>query len=205
MSKLLLLIKYIKYLFVSKTKYGVHSPFVYDIVTNVINDKSHRQEYAKILNLNASTINSKHLKLICRIINHYKSENILEIGNSDHLDSTCLSNLQLKANVFFCNEKTNEICEIKTKNNIKSENFDFAFYNIKNNNSLKLSEFINHLKCFHNNSIVAINNIHQSKEMEEVWRKIITQKEVTISIDLFFIGLVFFRKEQVKENFIIRF
>ena len=30
-------------------------------------------------------------------------------------------------------------------------------------------------------------------------------KEVTVSIDLFFIGLVFFRKEQVKENFIIRF
>jgi hypothetical protein len=41
--------------------------------------------------------------------------------------------------------------------------------------------------------------------MEVVWRKIITLKEVTISIDLFFIGLVFFRKEQVKENFIIRF
>ena len=64
---------------------------------------------------------------------------------------------------------------------------------------------MNHLKYFHNNSIVVINNIHQSKEMEEVWRKIITQKEVTISIDLFFIGLVFFRKEQAKENFIIRF
>ena len=60
---------------------------------------------------------------------------------------------------------------------------------------------MNHLKYFHNNSILAINNIHQSKKMEEVWKKIITQKEVTISIDLFFIGLVFFRKEQVKEKF----
>ena len=205
MSKLLFFIKFLKYLFVSKTKHGVHSPFVYDLVTNVINDKSHRQEYAKTRNLNASKINSKRLKLIYRIINRYKSENILEIGNSNHLNSTFLSNIQLKTNVFFCNVKTNEISEIKTQKNIQSESFDFVFYNIKNNDSLTISEFINHLKYFHNNSIVAINNIHQSKEMEEVWRKIITQKEVTISVDLFFIGLVFFRKEQVKENFIIRF
>ena len=205
MSKLLFFIKFLKYLFVSKTKHGVHSPFVYDLVTNVINDKSHRQEYAKTRNLNASKINSKRLKLIYRIINRYKSENILEIGNSNHLNSTFLSNIQLKTNVFFCNVKTNEISEIKTQKNIQSESFDFAFYDIKKNDSLKLSDFMNHLKYFHNNSIVAINNIHQSKEMEEVWRKIITQKEVTISVDLFFIGLVFFRKEQVKENFIIRF
>ena len=205
MSKLLFLIKYLKYLFVSKTKYSVHSPFVYDLVINVLNDKSHRQEYAKIRNLNASKINSKHLKLIYRIINRYKSENILEIGDFETLNGIFLSNFQSKANVFFCNLKTNKISEIKTQNNIQSESFDFAFYNLKNNDNLTLSEFLNHLKYFHNNSIVAINNIHQSNEMEEIWRKIITQKEVTISIDLFFIGLVFFRKEQVKENFIIRF
>ena len=205
MSKLLFLIKYIKYLFVSKTKHSVHSPFVYDLVINVLNDKSHRQEYAKIRNFNASKINSKHLKLIYRLITHYKSENILEIGDFETLNGIFLINIQSKANVFFCNLKTNEISEIKTQNNIQSESFDFAFYNLKNNDNFTLSEFMNHLKYFHNNSIVAINNIHQSNEMEEVWRKIITQKEVTISIDLFFIGLVFFRKEQVKENFFIRF
>ena len=205
MSKLLFLIKFLKYLFVSKTKYRVHSPFVYDLVTNVLNDKSHRQEYVKIRNLYTPTINSKHLKLIIRIINRYKSENILEIGNSNLLDCTFLSNIHWKANVFFINVETNEISEIKNQKNIQSVSFDFAFYNIENNNSLTLSEFMNHLKYFHNNSILAINNIHQSKKMEEVWKKIITQKEVTISIDLFFIGLVFFRKEQVKENFIIRF
>ena len=205
MSKLLFLIKFLKYLFVSKTKYRVHSPFVYDLVTNVLNDKSHRQEYDKIRNLYTSTINSKHLKLIYRIINRYKSKNILEIGNSNLLDCTFLCNIQWKANVFFSNVEINEISEIKTQNNIQSESFDFAFYNLKNNDNFTLSEFMNHLKYFHNNSIVAINNIHQTREIEEVWRKIITQKEVTISIDLFFIGLVFFRKEQVKENFIIRF
>ena len=191
MSKLLSLIKYLKYLFVSKTKHSVHSPFVYDLVTNVLNDRSHKKEYSKIRNLNVSIINSKHLKLIYRLITHYKLENILEIGDFETLNGIFLNNIESKANVFFCNLKTNEISEIKTQNNIQSESFDFAFYNLKNNDNFTLSEFMNHLKYFHNNSIVAINNIHQSNEMEEVWRKIITQKEVTISIDHFSLDLFF--------------
>ncbi len=205
MSKLLFLLKYLRYIFISKTKHSVHSPFVYDLVTNVLNDKSQRQEYPKIRNLNTSTINSKRLKLIYRIINHFKSENILELGHSEQLNNTILSHIQLKANMFYCNIKTNEISEIKTQNKIQSQSFDFAIYNMQNNEELTLNKFMSQLKHFHNNSVVVINHIHQSKKMEDLWKKIKTQKEVTISIDLFFIGLVFFRKEQVKENFIIRF
>ena len=205
MSKLLFIIKYLKYLVVSKTKHKVHSPFVYYLVTNVLNDKSYRQEYAKIRNINDNIINFKCLTLIYRLVAHYKSENILEIGGFETLNGIFLSNIQLKTNLYYYNLKTNEISEVKTQKKIQTESFDFAFYNIKNNESFTISEFMNHLKYFHNNSILAINNIHQSKKMEEVWKKIITLKEVTISIDLFFIGLVFFRKEQVKENFIIRF
>jgi hypothetical protein len=41
--------------------------------------------------------------------------------------------------------------------------------------------------------------------MENAWSKIITHNKVSVSIDLFQIGIIFFRKEQVKENFIIRF
>ena len=63
MSKLLFLIKFLKYLFVSKTKYRVHSPFVYDLVTNVLNDKSHRQEYTKIRNLSDILIYPKLTEL----------------------------------------------------------------------------------------------------------------------------------------------
>ena len=205
MSKLLFFIRYLKYFFVSKTKHGVHSPFVYDLVTNVINDKSYKKNHSKIRLLNCFTNNSKQLELIDRIINHYKLENILEIGSCKHLNRILLSNIQSKANLFFYNLKTFEISEFKTRNNIQSKSFDFAFYNLRSNEYLTLTEFMNHLKFFHNNSIVAINNIHHSIKMEKVWSKIIAQKQVTISIDLFYIGFVFFRKEQVKENFIIRF
>jgi hypothetical protein len=40
--------------------------------------------------------------------------------------------------------------------------------------------------------------------MTEAWETIKRHPEATITIDSFFWGLVFFRKEQTKENFKIR-
>lgn len=39
---------------------------------------------------------------------------------------------------------------------------------------------------------------------EEKWKKIIQMPSATVTIDLFYFGLVFFRKEQRKEHFVIR-
>ena len=52
--------------------------------------------------------------------------------------------------------------------------------------------------------IVIIRRIHQSKESEKKWQEIIKIEDATVTIDLFYFGLVFFRKEQRKEHFIIR-
>jgi hypothetical protein len=42
--------------------------------------------------------------------------------------------------------------------------------------------------------------------MEGAWEYIKHHESVTLSVDLFFIGIVFFRKEQrVKQHFTIRF
>jgi hypothetical protein len=42
--------------------------------------------------------------------------------------------------------------------------------------------------------------------MEGAWEKICKDDRVTLSIDLFFIGLVFFRKEfREKQHFVIRY
>ena len=41
--------------------------------------------------------------------------------------------------------------------------------------------------------------------MEKAWDYIKSHEKVTVTIDLFFIGLVFFRKEQAKQDFVIRY
>ncbi|PQJ82105.1 hypothetical protein [Polaribacter glomeratus] len=54
------------------------------------------------------------------------------------------------------------------------------------------------------NYFVVINKIHKNKNVNSIWRKLIRNKKATVTIDLFYFGLVFFRKEQVKEHFNIR-
>lgn len=55
-------------------------------------------------------------------------------------------------------------------------------------------------------SILIFDDIYWSSEMEKAWTEIKKQKEVTLTIDLFYIGIVFFRKEnKEKQHFTIRY
>lgn len=56
----------------------------------------------------------------------------------------------------------------------------------------------------HNDSILLIDNIHTTKDTTELWNSLKQNTTVTVSIDLFYCGLLFFRKEQAKEHFKIR-
>ncbi|HEV7347188.1 class I SAM-dependent methyltransferase [Telluribacter sp.] len=56
-----------------------------------------------------------------------------------------------------------------------------------------------------NDSLFIFDDIYWSKEMTRAWEYIKAHPEVTVTIDLFWIGLVFFRKGQVKEDFVLRF
>jgi predicted O-methyltransferase YrrM len=55
-------------------------------------------------------------------------------------------------------------------------------------------------------SIVIFDDIHWSEGMEQAWQQVKDHPAVTLTIDLFFIGLVFFRKDfKVKQHFTVRF
>lgn len=54
------------------------------------------------------------------------------------------------------------------------------------------------------NYFLIVPGIHQHKTDNLKWEKIIKNKEATVTIDLFYFGLIFFRKKQEKEHFTIR-
>ena len=57
----------------------------------------------------------------------------------------------------------------------------------------------------HSGTLLIFQGIYQNKTNRAAWRIIAAHPEVRVSIDLFYIGLVFFREGQRKENFRIRF
>ncbi|MFX0558219.1 hypothetical protein ACOCEA_15560 [Maribacter sp. CXY002] len=59
-------------------------------------------------------------------------------------------------------------------------------------------------KYLHNDSLLLIEGIHNSKKKYQNWEQLKKLPEVSVSIDLFHCGILFFRREQVKEHFKIR-
>src|SRR6185437_801493 len=242
--------------------HGVHSPFVFDFIVHVLNDKKKYECYKKIESLrqqllqNNSTIdvedfgagsavipfkerkvnaiaksslkNKKFAKLLYRIVKYYKPETIIELGTSFGITACYLAagNKNADVNTF---EGSKEIARIARQNfaaanlqniNLIEGNFsdtflkvlqklitvDLAFVDGNHRREATLDYFLNLLKKSTNTSIFIFDDVHWSGEMEEAWKQIQDHHAVTLTIDLFFIGLVFFNPDfKAKQHFTIRF
>ncbi|WP_158976015.1 hypothetical protein [Cellulophaga sp. L1A9] len=67
--------------------------------------------------------------------------------------------------------------------------------------SEKNLEFLKKVDGLKNDTIIFVNAIHKNYNH---WNKLIALKKVTVSIDTFYCGMLFFRREQAKEHFKIR-
>jgi predicted O-methyltransferase YrrM len=86
------------------------------------------------------------------------------------------------------------------------ESLDFVFVD-GNHRYAPTVNYFNLLKPkMREHSILIFDDIHWSQEMEAAWEEIKKDESISLTIDLFFIGIVFFRKEQlVKQDFTIHY
>ena len=263
-SRFQLLQKYIRfYLSASNGKgHGMHSPFVFDFIAKILNDKTVYPEYNKVEAFRKQLLNDKKFlevedfgagssvaktnrrsiasiaknaakpkkfgQLLFRMIKYYQPGSILELGTSLGITSAYLALAKPDAKMITM-EGSKEIAnkalqnfETLGLNNIEltEGNFDetlslvltrlstIDFVFIDGNHRQEPTEryFLQLLSKINNESILVFDDIHWSKEMEAAWENIKQDPAVTCSIDLFFIGIVFFRKEfKEKQHFVIRF
>jgi predicted O-methyltransferase YrrM len=186
--------------------------------------KSNKRQISKIAN--TAGISPKRAELLFRITNYFQPESVLEIGTSLGLATSALSlgNESAKITTLEGCPKTQEIAKFQLENS-KFQNIKFvttkfeeylSIYNLQpttynliyfdGNHSKKatLEYFELLLQTIANETVWIFDDIHWSKEMEEAWEIIKNHPKVTVTIDTFQWGIVFFRSEQVKENFIIR-
>ena len=252
------IIQYIKFLLKTTNQHGVHSPFVYNLVTKCFYGKRNYSDYKNIINYrkahlknktkikvtdlgagshvmkqqertvselgkNAGTTNNRS-KLLYRITNYFKPENILELGTSlgiatyaMHLGSpeskiTTIEGCRNISEFTKSNFNNSQIERINlVTGNFRDEidklqpnNYDLIFFDGNHQKEATLRYFETLLNTANNNSVFIFNDIYWSKGMTEAWEAIKKHPKVTVTIDTFFWGFVFFRKEQPKEHFIIR-
>ena len=259
---------YLKFLLHSKNEHGVHSPFVFDLVTKCFYDatkhpeykalksyrksllenkntievtdfgvgsrvfKSNTREIAKIAQ--TAGITPKNAELLFRIVRYFQPKSILEIGTSLGLATSALSfgnqNAQIitlegcpntiatakkmfqvssfkfpNNNVEFVNTEFNLYFEnFKPETlNLKPQIFDLVYFDGNHSKKATLAYFEALLPTISNDSVWIFDDIHWSAEMEEAWEIIKNHPKVSVTIDTFQWGIVFFRAEQQKEHFII--
>ncbi len=83
----------------------------------------------------------------------------------------------------------------------KSEKQAYDLIYIKAQNEVNTSLFKSNV---HNDSLLFINDIHKNKNTTLYWNSLVADTQYSVSIDFFYCGVLFFRKEQVKEHFKIR-
>lgn len=242
--------------------HGVHSPFVFSFIKNILLDNKQYDCYDKIEQrrkqlkrntglievvdfgagstviktrqriikdiANSSLKPKKYAQLLYRIVNHFQPASILELGTSFGITSAYLASGNQHATLYTC-EGADNIASIanETFNQLQLKNVelirgdfsktlpalfakikkvDLAFIDGNHRKEPTLQYFRDLLAIADNNTILIFDDIHWSSEMEEAWQEVQANDTVTLTIDLFFIGLVFINPDfKMKQHFTIRF
>jgi predicted O-methyltransferase YrrM len=256
--------KYLHYYFAASNGkgHGIHSPFVFDFIKNVLNDKKNYECYYSVEQkrkklLNDSTVievedfgagssviktnkrvvkniaqsslkPKKFSQLLFRMVNYYQPKTIVELGTSLGITTAYLANGNKKATVFTC-EGAKNIAQIaqqtfttldiqninltegdftKTLSPLLSQlkNIDFAFVDGNHRKAPTLDYFEKLLSVSNPSTMLIFDDIHWSAEMEAAWEIIKQHPHVTLTMDLFFIGIVCINPTiKAKQHFTIRF
>jgi predicted O-methyltransferase YrrM len=255
-------IKYLNYILLSghSKGHGIHSPFVYDLVSRVFRNTVNPEAVAGIEKIRRKMLNDKRIiqvrdlgsgsglrtisrkvseiaryspvpqkygKLLSKLSAEFGKTTIIELGTSLGISTMYLSALCPEATVL-----TIEGCPQTAA--IARQNFSEAGYNkieiLEGSFDEILPVFFsmgitpdlvfidgNHrkeplLKYFDllseqsdSKTVIIVDDINHSSEMEEAWSELKLHTKVTVSIDIYRMGILFFREGINHCDFTIRY
>ncbi len=174
--------------------------------------------------INASSSTERESKLLFRITQYFNFKSVLELGTSLGMGTyaIALGNTNSEISTIEGCPNTSDYAKSKfqdlniqnttfTKGDftaiiptLENQKFDFIFFDGHHNQLATIQYFESLLSKVHNETVFVFDDIYWSKGMTEAWQYIIAHNAVTVTVDCFHLGFVFFRKEQAKEHFKIR-
>nr|WP_255749426.1 class I SAM-dependent methyltransferase [Pontibacter liquoris] len=170
---------------------------------------------------------AKYGQLLFRLVNHFQPHIIFDLGTSLGITTAYLAEARKQAQVY-----TFEGCP--AIGGVATENFrnlglqhirliegnlndtlpqqlqqlsqlDFVFFDGNHRYEPTMRYFNACLGKRHENSVFVVDDIYWSAEMKRAWQEIKAHPQVCQTVDLFAVGLVFFRSTQPKEHFTLAF
>ena len=222
-------IAYLKYWFKAKNAHHLHSPFLYHLYTQILWSDKYYYRYADLDKFRAEFKRSLRHKtcpaklgwLLFELVDNFKPGTIVEFGTGSGLATVYMLSAAPQTQVFTFEplpEWTVRAHKTFKHFNYKPTllsgsiipNLDLILKNCSQIDlilidleSPKIESYIDFLKPkIHAGTIIVINNIHILKE---IWESLKNRAEVTLSVDLFRVGLLFFRARAAKEHWCLRF
>jgi len=170
--------------------------------------------------------NAKQSQLLFRLINYFDVKTSIELGTSLGLNTLYMAQANKKGEVYSMegSESLSAFAaELARKANISNIHFlqgnfdallpellqtiqsiDLAYIDGNHSYNASMRYFEVLLNKTHQNSVLVFDDIYWSKGMTRAWEEIKQHPRVSLSIDTFYSGYVFFR-EEIKEKQHLRF
>jgi predicted O-methyltransferase YrrM len=251
-----MLIRMLRYYFRARTRYDIHSPFVFQLIEEVLEDDRNYYAFSEIEYLRwrlkknttkititdygaGSRVNSssqrkissiaKHSaispatgRLLFRLLNFLQPDSTLELGTSLGISTSYLKSARRQSHMItiegcpaVAREAAQNLNTFKFKQlTLLTGSFqemlpvalldigrlDCLYLDGDHRKDASLKYFEACLEKAHENSFFIIADIHWSGEMEAAWEQMKAHPEVTLTIDLYHVGLIFFRKQSKGES-----
>lgn len=166
--------------------------------------------------------------LLFRLVNYFKPNTILELGTSLGIGTLYHAFAAPKSQIYTIEGCPNtatiarQSFDLLKLSNIHSKvgrfeeqlqptleeikRLDYAFLDGNHRKDATLQYFEQCLPFAHSDSIFVLDDINWSADMQAAWKAVKAHPKVTLTIDLFRLGIVFFRAEQAeKEHFQLYF
>ena len=168
---------YLKFLKKSKNQHGVHSPFVFCLLTKGLYPKDRRWKGKRW------RVRKKNV-FLARLVAYFQPTSVFVSRDKSIVYQSDLSAI----NTHFV-----DFGEI-------NKPVDFILID----ENVAVSELSNYIELMHNGSVLILDRRQKQVETKELWNAIILNEEITVSIDFYSFGVAFVRKEQLKQHFTLR-
>lgn len=185
--------------------YGVHSPFAFSLITDVVYEKrpyyayhSLKEEQKKMVREHGWTKGTQKVnRFLFRLVNRVQPATIVEVGRPS-VTSLYLQSAKPSADYLFASDLSELFLDADTP-------IDFLYLNDFRNPDLMEEIFRVCASRTTSKSVFVIHGICYTKAMKTLWKSLQADERVGITFDLYDVGLLFFDKTKIKQHYKVNF
>mgnify|MGYP000184179966 CR=1 FL=1 len=184
------LFKHLAYKRSAMNAHGLHSPLVYDLYMDILAEKKEFYSFSLINQLSAKNedFQIKEAQLLYQLLNKYGLKKGLILGPGKESLKTVMESITSEMDIQFEYQEDTVYDFIHFTTECSAS--DINKTPLKSN--LSTIEFI------------SLSHPHKHMEQQELWKELTSNNTVSVTIDLWSIGICFPNKKQIKQHFILQ-